>query len=137
MLRFTGSTASSLKHLVPSLDADAIAKASVQLKEFLDNEEDGDTCLARFVPSSAFRSIFAKLDWVPTALKDKRILPENLHSFGTPWLLRNAPACARFGTDVWPTIGCGGFLMSLDGKAFLVAWPMSWTASVNVSYEES
>ena len=59
-------------------------------------------------------------------------LPDSVAIFRKPRLMRNSPAAHRFGSEVWPSHGCPGFLHHIEGQDLLALWWASWTASIAV-----
>ena len=130
-----GTTASEIQLLLQTLGEEHIAALSRQVQEFITNNEDVDNSMTRCRAKSM--DAFMKFEWAPADLKASARLPESTSTFGTPWVMHNSAASCRYGPEEWPAIGCGGFLYCLEGKAFLLLWPMEFPAEVNVTYDQA
>ena len=128
-----GSTAEALNKLLPAIGSERVDAKVKQLSEFSSAAlaaGRGSISLLRCMPQQPAE--YSKYEWIPHSLRGALITPEAVSSWGAPWIMRNEPAAARYGAQVWPVIGAGGFLLSLSGSTFVCAWPMKWTCSVNV-----
>ena len=120
--------------MVATVGQELLTTRSRELKELV-AKTDHASVMQRTTPSNM--KDFRKYNWVPASLKASARMPENTSSFALPWLFHNVKASSRYGWDVWPAIGCGGFFMPLEGKAMLIMWPMSAPASINVKYDQA
>ena len=129
-----GTTAFELGKLVESLQSERIDSKCNQLDSF--NEQNPLLCsMVRVQPRDV--DSFSKLEWLPASMKSASVFPENTSSFAAPWVLRISASSARFGAEVWPCPGLGAFVVQSQGPALFFLWPIAWTASINVGYDES
>ena len=117
------SIAGASWHKLEAAYGDRIAKVKealipVMLGDYQRQTGIGCSCV-RMPPKGAPHDTVEKLEWIPQALL-QMASPENLRSYGSPWLLGGLPGSCRRGTQHWAIPGFGKTLLALQGPVFLV-----------------
>ena len=78
-----------------------------------------------------------EMTWVPPSLKQQEIFPENIATFGGPWLLRTVSGQSRHGAVQWPFWGFGQFVIGIRGTGLVISWPMAVARDLAVGADKS
>jgi hypothetical protein len=109
----------------------AVDKATAHLQATKDS-----TCILRL---SKNVSELAKLEWVPTELQakdDTSIHPEELQSYGGPYLMNHSKYSSRFGNMRIPFTGWGHFFFPASGSYIICAWNFESLEKIGVGYDK-
>ncbi len=120
----TGEEEQCFWSALPALHSDKLSKSLEKLDTF-HSQTKCPTAQVRVSPKGESAESYQAFAWVPASLKTDNHWPENLPSFGAPWLLRNQRAAWRHGPASIPCWGLGQILLGVKGSVCLMAWDMS------------
>ena len=110
---------------------DSIAKASAHLKT---SQRDITNVLRM---SKGIKNL-ADGSWMPEELKsgnDAAVLPEEIESYGSPWLLGHQKYSSRRGQQSQVFDGIGRFLFPIEGEFIVIAWSVAELEKIGIKVE--
>ena len=100
-------------------------------------EEARDLTQIRLRPKDNSDQLLEALDWVPKTLVESKWTPENLRSFGSPWLLHTPPGLVRSNHMGLRLFGIGQFILVHSGSMLVIPIPFQVFSDINVDPENA
>ncbi len=121
-----------LSQAFPALTTERTKRALEKLDQF-SQRSNALTAQVRVNLKGSSVTAMESFAWVPEQLRVAMQLPENLLSFGAPWLLRNGKAAWRHGPATVPFWGLGQFLIPVKGSVAVLTWDMARLIELAIS----
>ncbi len=123
---------------MPAITSDRTRAAMLMLDNFYAQKgSEASVSQSKITPKGGTQDTFESFAWVPATLRDMNALPENLRTFGSPWVLRTVKGSYRFGADHIPFFGSGMFLLGIKGSAWVVSWDIAAVSDLAIPFEDS